>query len=78
MKNHNWFTYVFLIYSIVMVVDRLLYRFWEIGTNEDNMLTMWIVLLGICLFIRYENKTTAAAPEAIEPTPPADESATDE
>ncbi len=78
MKNQNWFTYVFLIYSIIMVVDRLLYRFWDIGTNEDNMLTMWIILLGIWFFIRHENKTTAAAPERTEPVPPADEPATDD
>ena len=78
MKKTHWFTYLFVIYSLVMVVDRLLYRFWDIGTNEDNNFSMWIILLGIWLFIRQENKTTAAAPESTEPAPPADEPSTDE
>jgi hypothetical protein len=56
MKKRTWFTYVFVIYSLVFVVDRLLYRFWGIGTNEDNMLTMWICLLPLWIYFLLENK----------------------
>ena len=57
MKKRNWFTYVFVVYSLVFVVHRLLYRFWGIGTNEDNMLTMWICLLPLWIYFLLENKT---------------------
>jgi hypothetical protein len=43
-----------------MVVDRLLYRFWDIGTNEDNMLTVWICLLPLWIyFLRKNEKPTS-------------------
>ena len=59
MKNlkKNWFTYVFIIYSIITVVDFLLYRFWDIGTNEaDHLLTVWICLLPMWIYLLQENK----------------------
>ena len=77
MKNlkKNWFTYFFLIYSLVMVVDRLLFRFYDIGTNEDNMLTMSICLLPMWIYLLQENKKTPAdAPsETTDATPPEDD-----
>ena len=77
MKNlkKNWFTYFFSVYSLVMVVDRLLYRFWDIGTNEDSMLTMWICLLPMWIYLLQENKKTPAdAPsETPDATSPEDE-----
>jgi len=82
MKNlkKNWFTYVFIIYSIITVVDFLLYRFWDIGTNADDFrnIGFWIILLCIWIYLLQENKKPAAAPESTEPTPPADEPATDD
>ena len=78
MKKTHWFTYFFVIYSLVMVVDRLLYRFWDIGTNEDSMLTVWICLLPMWIYLLQENKKPAAAPEPTEPVPPEDEPATDD
>ena len=39
-----------------MVVDRLLYRFWDIGTNEDNMLTVWICLLPLWIYFLQKNE----------------------
>ena len=84
MKKKNWrtsipaaFTWFVAIYSFVMVVDRLLYRFWGIGSNEDNMLTLWICLLPLWIYFLQENKTPAAAPEPTDPVP-ADEPTADE
>ena len=77
MKNlkKNWFTYFFSVYSLVMVVDRLLYRFWDIGTNENNMLTMWICLLPLWIYFLQQNeKPPSEAPsDTPDPTPPGDE-----
>ena len=80
MKKTHWFTYLFVIYSLVMVVDRLLYRFWDIGTNADDFrnIGFWIILLCIWIYLLQENKKPAAAPESTEPTPPADGPATDD
>ena len=78
MKNlkKNWFTYFFLIYSLFIVVDRLLYWFWDIGTNEaDHLLVMWICLLPMWIYLLQENKKTPAdAPsETPDATPPEDD-----
>jgi hypothetical protein len=79
MKNlkKNWFTYVFLIVSLITVVDYFLYRFWDIGTNEDDFrnIGFWICLLTIWIFWSQENKKTPAdAPsETPDATPPEDE-----
>ena len=78
MKNlkKNWFTYFFLIYSLFIVVDRLLYWFWDIGTNEANhLLVMWICLLPMWIYLLQENKKTPAdAPsETPDATSPEDE-----
>tara|TARA_B100000686_G_C16051324_1_gene600096 strand:- start:112 stop:351 length:240 start_codon:yes stop_codon:yes gene_type:complete len=78
MKNlkKNWFTYFFLIYSLFIVVDRLLYWFWDIGTNEAYVtLVMWICLLPMWIYLLQENKKTPAdAPsETPDATPPEDD-----
>jgi hypothetical protein len=83
MKNlkKNWFTYVLLIYSLVTVVDYLLYRFWDIGTNADDFrnISMWICLLTIWIFWSQENKTPSSESPSEPPdsTPPAEEAAAD-
>ena len=79
MKNlkKNWFTYFFLTYSLFMVVDYLLYRFWDIGTNEDDFRNIgcWIFLLTIWIFWSQENKkpSSEAPSETPDATPPEDE-----
>jgi hypothetical protein len=58
MKNlkKHWFTYFFIIFSLFIVVHRLLYWFWDIGTDEDSLLIMWICLLPMWIYLRLENK----------------------
>ena len=83
MKNlkKNWFTYVFLIVSLITVVDYFLYRFWDIGTNADDFrnISMWICLLTIWIFWSQENKTPSSESPSEPPdsTPPAEEAAAD-
>ena len=80
MKTKKWFTYVFLIYSLtglVMVVDYLLYRFWDIGTETDDFRNFvgWICLLPLWIYFFQKNKKPPAdAPsEAPDGTPTEDE-----
>ena len=73
------FKWCFAVFSVVFAVDRVLARFFEIGTADDSTFVIWCSLLTIwlCLEVVATSNTTddppASGTEAPTPTPPEDE-----
>ena len=70
------FKWCFAVSSVVFAVDRVLARFFEIGTADDSTFVIWCSLLTIrlCLEVVATSNTTddppASGTEAPDPTPP--------
>ena len=46
----KWYLWLFTLVSIVMAVDRILARFFDIGDTKDSIFISWCVLFVLLLF----------------------------
>ena len=67
MKMPPWFQWVFAALSIVMAVDHILARFFDIGESQDNLFVTWCVMFFFWMLSLIQAKDA-------QPPPPDDAS----
>jgi len=78
-STNSWVKWVFAAYSVIFAIDRILARFFEIGTTDDSSFVVWCALLAIWMSSETMNsssksthKPTADTVEDPTPLPPED------